>query len=665
MALLLALPFHPAAAADPGDELQKLKQLSLEELAQVKVATVYGASKHDQPATQAPASVSVVTADDIQKFGHRTLSDVLRSVRSFYVSYDRSYSYVGVRGVNRPGDYGGRVLVLINGHRLNDPVYNEAFNGGEFPLDMDLVDRVEVMRGPGHSLYGDNAFLAVVNVIPKTGAQIGGVESSASAGSYDAYSGRLSYGARARNGVELLFSGTFREQAGQSALDYPEFAAQNGGTARNLDRETIKNLFALASYGDISISGFFGERRKNVPTAQYGAIFNQGPNFNRDQRWGLDAKYESELGEDWHLLARLYADRYVYEGLGPYLPSDPADPSPWLFNRDLAESTFWGAETELSRTFFEKHRLALGLDLRDDPQIRQRYWEDSGLEPPLLDAQSRTREAGLYLQEEYAVLTNLTLSAAGRYDYFSSCGSTFNPRGGIIFSPGAGTTFRFLYAQAFRSPNAYERDYAVPGYRGNSGLKPEHSDSYEVVWDQGWGRHWRSTASLFLHEMKDFITPVQDAAGDYTFANLDSVQSRGVELETEGRWARGLSARFSYTFAQVRQERPGEDRTTPANSPRHLAKAAFSVPVYREKIFASLELQGMSSRRTVLGSDVPAFMVANFTLFSRNLIKNLDASVSLYNLLDRRYSDPVSPDFTQQSIEQDGRQLRVKLTYRF
>jgi len=73
------------------------------------------------------------------------------------------------------------------------------------------------------------------------------------------------------------------------------------------------------------------------------------------------------------------------------------------------------------------------------------------------------------------------------------------------------------------------------------------------IWEQGLGRHWRTSASVFLYDMTDFITPLRDAEGNYTFANLDAVRSRGAEFEVEGRWAHGLSTRLSYTNADVQE----------------------------------------------------------------------------------------------------------------
>ncbi len=109
---------------------------------------VYAASKHLQSVNDAPSSVTIVTAEEIQEYGYRTLADILESVRGFYITYDRYSSYVGVRGFGRLGDWNSRVLLLIDGNRINDVVLGQAALGTEFPLDVDLIQRVEIVRGP-------------------------------------------------------------------------------------------------------------------------------------------------------------------------------------------------------------------------------------------------------------------------------------------------------------------------------------------------------------------------------------------------------------------------------------------------------------------------------------------------------------------------------------
>jgi outer membrane receptor for ferrienterochelin and colicins len=191
-----------------------LMDMSLEELMKIEVDSVYGASGYKQKVTEAPASVTIITADDIQRYGYRTLADVLRHVPGFYVNYDRNYSYVGVRGFSRPGDYNSRLLLLVDGHRVNDNLYDEAAIGTDFPVDIDLIDRVEVIRGPNSSLYVASAFLGVINVVTKRVHDAKGLTASGAVASYGTYTSRVTYGHQFESGLAMLLSGTYYDSHG-------------------------------------------------------------------------------------------------------------------------------------------------------------------------------------------------------------------------------------------------------------------------------------------------------------------------------------------------------------------------------------------------------------------------------------------------------------------
>lgn len=655
----LATPSFGAEAATPD-----LADLSLEQLATVKVATVYGASKHEQTVTEAPSDVSIVTAEDIKLSGYRTLTEILNGVEGFYTTSDRSYNYIGVRGFNRPGDFGGRLLICIDGHRINDPIFDSAFNGMEFPLDVDLIERVEIIRGPGSSLYGNNAIFGVINVITRRGQEFGGVEASGSYGSFDTYTGRLSYGNRFRNGVELALSGTYFNSEGHDSLFYPEFSRFNNGLANNLDGSQAGSGFASISYRDFALEGGFAQRDKTLPTAAYGAVFADPRSKILDQRAFTDFKFHHQFERELELSARLYFDSYLYKALAPLPEFDYNDaryPGQITLNRDHDNAKSLGQEVQLTKTLWEQHRLTGGVDYRHDFNLNQHNF-DEGSGFNYVNDSSTADTVGVYAQDEYAILPNLILNAGLRYDYFSSFGSTINPRAALIYTPWTNSTFKAIYGQAYRAPNAYELYYEAPGYTANPNLEPETSRSYELDYEQVLTPNLRLTSAFFYYKINDLITFREDANGNSTFGNLAGATSLGAEAGLEANWAKGWRARLSYTYADARDS---ETDQWLSNSPRHVAKFNFTAPLWQDKVFANLELLCLSNRRTVRGNTASGYVIANATLFSREIVKGLEFSASVYNLLDHKFGDPVSGDFLQDTIQQDGRSFRVKLTYRF
>jgi outer membrane receptor for ferrienterochelin and colicin len=191
--IALTLALARLAAAEPNEPSAQadLTQLPIEELMNIKVSI---ASKFPQKTMEAPSSVTIITAADIKTYGYRTLADIVRSVPGMSVTYDRNYDYIGIRGLGRTGDYNSRILLLVDGYRINDPIYDTAAIGTEFPVDVDLIDKVEIVRGPGSSIYGNNAVLGVINVITKHGKNFNGTEASGELASFGTDKERLSYG---------------------------------------------------------------------------------------------------------------------------------------------------------------------------------------------------------------------------------------------------------------------------------------------------------------------------------------------------------------------------------------------------------------------------------------------------------------------------------------
>lgn len=649
-----------------------LADLSIEQLVGVEVASVYAASKYEQKVTQAPASVSIITSDEIKKFGHRTLVDALRSVRGLYVSSDRNYSYLGVRGFQPPGDYNTRVLVLMDGHRLNDNIYDSTDLDRE--VDLDLVDRVEVIRGPSSSIYGSSAFFGVINIVTRRGRQIGGAEASVEAGSFDSYKGRFTFGDKFNSGVELLLSSSYYTSAGQQNLYFPEFdqrisadpRAANNGIAEDADAEEAANLFSSLRYQDFTLSGSYAYRSKHVPTASFLTVFNDGREETTDIRSYVDLKYDHGFSDESRLQARVFLDHYSLTGTYPYDFALPGDPPDIVLDKDGIKGDWAGTEWQWTRHILDRHALLIGGEYREN--IRQYQANYDAVSPPFyyLKDNHQSRTLGLYAQGDAALLTNLVLNAGLRYDqFFSSFGGTLNPRMGLIYNPWQGGTFKLLYGKAFRAPNAYEQFY-YPAQDTLPKLEPETIRTYEFVYEQYLADTYRLSFSGYYEDIENLISQTNVVGGDVVFgniafANIDSARALGGEFELEANYESGLMARISYALQQACD---GDHREL-SNSPRHLAKFNLACPIFQDNLFAGVELQYQGEVKTLSGNHADDFWIANLTLFSRELVKNLEVSASVYNVFDTHYGYPGAEDHLQDVIEQDGRSFRLKLTYRF
>lgn len=637
-----------------GATTSDLTSLSLEDLMQIPV---YGASKFEQKVSNAPSAVTILTADDIQKYGYRTLADLLRSVRGFYATYDRNYRYAGIRGFGSTGDYNSRILIQIDGHRINDNIYGQGSIGSEFILDLDLIDKVEIIRGSGSSLYGSNAFFCVINVITKKTKDFGQPGAAVSYGSYDTLKGRLSYGRQFDGGANLAVSGSSLYSKGQD-LYFSEFddpASDSSGIAKNCDSNQSGNLFGRLNYGHFTLSTAWVSRDKTIPTASYGTDFNNPNSLTVDERWYLDLNYHRTVFQQTDITARLFFDEYRYKGQYIY---------DGLVNRDISLGQYWGSEFIIYRPFLEgTHRLTAGAEFIGNIAQNQRN-EDLDPYVSYLNSTESNQKWAIYIQDEYRVAPWLLINAGLRQDHYPFFGDTLNPRLAFIFQPRDRTTLKLIYGTAFRAPNANEL-YYEDGY---SIQKPQHLDpekitSYEAILEQRLFSNYRMTVAGFAYQIDDLIRQVTDPVTEQAvFQNLDKASAKGVELELEGAWDNGLRGNVSYSFQDVTDNITGE---TLVNSPQHIGKLNLIVPIYQKNWFLGSGIQYLSPRKTLDGSETEAVWLADMTLLARKIYRGLDLSLSGYNLFNQKYMDPVGQGFRQNSIEQDGLCFLLKLAYTF
>jgi outer membrane receptor for ferrienterochelin and colicins len=641
-----------------------LMDMGLEDLMKVEIDSVYGASGYKQKVTDTPASITIITADEIKRYGYRTLAEVLRNVPGFYVTSDRLSNYIGVRGFGPPGDYNSRVLVLVDGHRMNDNVDGGAGLGMDFPIDIDLVDRVEVIRGPNSSTYIASALLAVINVVTKRLGESDGLTVSGELASYGTYKSRFTFGHRFRDGLEMLLSGSYYDSHGPGRLFFNEFndPSTNNGIAENADGARAEQLFAKLSFRDFTLEGAYGSSQQGDPTASYGTIFNDPEERVALTPGYLDLSYDHHFGSDWGYQARFFFDN------GPYHGVYPIDESAWggpthVLNHDLGCGQEVGASVALTKRLPRDQTLTVGAEYRDN--FRQDQWNyDAQPYFQYLDSHQSSSLKGFHVQDEIPLVHDLVLDLGLSYDHYSTFGGTTNPRASLIYQPSRKTTLKLLYGQSFRAPTAFETYYALSGSEeGNPELKPERAKTTELVWEQTLPKGFQLVTSGYYYPVRGVIQAGTDPlSGELVYENSQRIDLKGAEITLKRQSRSGLEAGFSLSLEDAKDVGAEAPLT---NSPHILSQANLSVPLFKKKLFASMDLQYVSRRRTLAGNFAGAYVLPNFTLYSPNALKRWEFSASVYNAFDGIYGDPASVAHTEDIIFQNGRNFRLKFAYHF
>jgi outer membrane receptor for ferrienterochelin and colicin len=634
---------HQAVAADSAD----VTDMSLEQLMQIGVV---GASKYEQKQSQIGAAVSVITRQEIKAFGWRTIDQALASLPGVYVTYDRQFTYLGVRGFGLPGDYNTRVLVTIDGNRVNDPVFDSGPSGRELPIDMDLVERIEFIPGPGGAVYGQNAMFAVVNIVTRTGAEMNGGE--AAVGYQQPQSlieGRASWGGHFDNGVDLLMSASGMNDKGQN-LFFDYGASGKSGIAWGLDADRTKQFFASLTRGPWSFEFVYGYEHKDDPTAAYLSDPLVTGQWQETGYALTQLQYKDNFASDTlHMSARLFTgndvsnERLSFGGVYYTYPSTP----------DLA-----GVEVRVVSTALTAHTLMLGLEAQDNYNTDQSQIIVTNPSEDVHIPGSGYR-VGLYGQDEWRLANALAATLGLRIDRNDTTGTALSPRLALIWQATAETTAKALYGIAHRAPNAFE-DLDIANFTPSShslGLSGETIDTLEFDLDQRVGRDLALRAAVYQWTLRNLI--LENNISE-VYQNDQPVDTRGIELSSDKTWDSGARLRDSVSIQRADYRSSGAEVV---NSPKVLGKLNFSTPLPLDGLRVGYELRYDSSRLTLDGTTLGGYALSNLFLSTESLAKGLELSLGVGNLFDKRYAQPASANHWQDWLEQDGRSVRADVHY--
>jgi len=620
---------------------------------------VQAASLHQQTLQEAPADVTIITAAEIRKYGYRTFGEALNSIRGFYMSSDRIYNYVGVAGFSLPGDFNTRFLVMINGHSLTEHVYeSNNFFGQDFGLDMDLVERIEIIRGSASALYGSNAMLATINVITRSPADEPGFHASIETGSFGEKKANFSDSVYLGKGANLLVSGSYFANSGQT-LFIPQFnsPATNNGIVTNGDGEQGYHSFANLIWGDWTFTAYFNTRRKRVPVNwAANTVFDDGGSRVRDGRNFVEAARSQDIGASGKLRYRFYYDDYRYDDRFDYNFGNGV-----VDQRSLARNEWLGSEVTYSVADTTRGTLIVGTQGEWELRNLQAEWNVSpALQTVNFNIPDRT--VALFAQQEWHFSARWKAYAGARFDSSHNYGNSLSPRLALIFQRSSKTVYKAVYGRPFRNPSAFEKYFDDnETLISNLNLHPEHANTFEVTAEHKFSQKVSGILNLYQYRTDDLIEQVFPADGSTPqYQNITRARSTGIEMELSAKLAHEVELLGSATLQQAID---ADSRLVLPNSPEILGKLRAGLPVFRNRFFVSSSMRFMNPRATVAGALVSAVFLQDLTVSTRHpLLPGFDLQLGIRNIWNTVYFDPVA--LAIDTIQQDGRSVYLKVVWR-
>ena len=616
--------------------------------------TVTAALKRPQPISETPSSVTVITAAEIRANGYHTLGEALRWVRGLTVTYDRNYYYLGVRGLQRPGDYANKVLLALDGHTLNGNVYGDAYFGADLGLNLEDVERIEVVRGPGSTLYGSYAVLAVVNVVTRRPRSEPGVSVGGWGGGAREGRGYASVASARPGQPEWRISGSWLNARGAD-LYFPEYDQPSSlaGRAIGLDGESAVGFLGTAEWSGLRLAAKFNDRRKTIPTGSFGTVFGDPRNMTWDGHDFIELAGTRQVADEVELHGRAWWDGARYRGTYVY-ESDSAR----VVNLDVGEGDVLGTEWRANWSAGRHSAVTLGLE----GQLHVRAHLKNYMADPYYlyyDQDLKSRVGAVYLQDETRFANGIRLTAGARLDGYSRYEPVVSPRLDLVWRVAPGTTWKVLAGSAFRAPTPYESDlYGTYGPPGTSTLSPERVASLETSIERTAGA-FTAIASVYGSRVHDLIDLVAvDSLGNTEFQNRAQVDSRGVEGELQFIASAATRVRAALAWQLSRDHETGTELSNSARWNAHLVATHAPLAGPWSLGFGARYL---SPRITLAGQRTAAAAVADARVAHR-FAHGLTLGIEAKNLFDARYGDPGSEEHAQGQIVQDPRTLYLTVT---
>ncbi|MCB1954824.1 MAG: TonB-dependent receptor [Rhodocyclaceae bacterium] len=656
-----------------------------------------------QPLRQAPAIASVVTRDDIRALGAHTLSEALVGVPGLHVSrstliYNPIFTFRGVHT-----QYNPQVLLLVNGLPMTSVFAGDRGNAWG-SMSVDNVERIEVIRGPGSALYGADAFAGVINVITRSPENFQGTEAGVRVGSFATREAWASHSGSAGPVRIALHAGTLRSDGHDGRVNFD--AQSQVDAALGTDASHAPGQVSRGVRGnDLGLDVMMGrwqmrmamKERHDVGVGVGVASALDPDGTGKNRRWTADLGWKADdLSPDWsfEVLANYlhmtdFSDLHLFPAgaFGGAFPEGVVgNPYKWERHYGVSGSTLYRG--------WKDHLVRLGagtgvLDLYKVQEVKNfalSFVPGVGVIPVPLDSgvtdvtdsapfirPHKRRFSYAYVQDEWSLARDLTLTAGLRHDRYSDFGHTTNPRLALVWDAGEGAVWKLLYGRAFRAPSFAER-YNInnPVALGNPTVTPEKIETLEAAVSWKLRPDLDLATNIYAYTIRDTLR--QEANADPTTGataqNGASIDGHGMEFEMSWRATTAIQLSGHYALHFARDRETGED---PGGAPRQRAylqldwRAAPGIHV-RPRVYWVADRKRQTARTGEapdLRDPVSDYALADVTVMAENVVPGLDVSLTLLNVADAAAYEPSPSPGVVDDLPLAGRTWLLSGTYRF
>ena len=624
---------------------------------------------------KAPSVATVITAAEIRAMGANTIYEVLETVTGIHIypsNLDRMKPNFSIRGIHTAEN--PQTLVLVNGMRTTYEWTGSRWQ--QFNLGVDLIDRVEVIRGPGSAVYGADAFSGVVNIITKGVNSISTTEIGARAGSFDSKTSWFNF-VKNESDLKVSVNAQYSDTSGDNSRIVTTDAMHSFGLGflSNAPGPLDTRIESTDLYAQIEYEGFYANAwylKNEGGTGAGAAQALSNGDFEITEAKTLSSGYKWAIGEslelDFSLHYQTYDDdtNFVIFPPGMALPrafDNQGVPTAFtvftdgLIGRPIAHEKYYGANFVGYYSGVEKHLVRIEAGYRYS-EAKPEELKNFG--PGVLDGTEDFQDGTLVnvrgtpyiymfdqdrklhfltIQDEWQLGSDWELTAGVRHDDYSDFGTTLNPRLALVWQTRHNLTTKFLYGEAFRAPS-FQELYAInnPIVLGNPSLEPEKIRTYEVALDYRPSFNWQVIANVFSYNSEDLITYVPQGDGTNVAQNADKQDGFGAELEI--RWEVNSSVDIKFGYAWQSAEDVQSNIDIP-DAPGQMVDANFNWRI-NDQFSLFLDTRWILDRKraeTDMREELDDYNWTNVSLNYR-FSEKLDARLTVRNLFDTDAYEP-------------------------